>query len=236
MGFDNDLLVCYICINPNPVLMDYIKHAGGARIGMGRVSWPFARLTVNPSRLEIHASILGSFVFAPDDVISINKSSGFLGRGIQICHKVNNYKKRIEFVTSLDPDEIINQIKEVGFLDNSGLNISEDIKQKQMQGAFSVRLLAVVSIFLTWNSLFLYDIYNYIVRGDKVIPLGKGAIAGTGFIFIITLLTNFHPDFRKIILKKGRDIDELRPFIYFLMLISGTMFTLLNIIYNFFLI
>ena len=64
-----------------------IEETGGANIGFGRATWPFAKLLVNKNELQLNASILGNVYFRPSDVISIEPFTLFSGTGIKINHE-----------------------------------------------------------------------------------------------------------------------------------------------------
>jgi len=83
---------------------------------------------------------------------------------------------------------------------------------------------------IIWNLLIINDFIRFIISPNKIIPLGNGAIIGTASIFLTAFSTNFIPDFRKLILKEGRKIEEIQTFLYFIMLMSGTMFIITNIV------
>jgi len=78
-----------------------IKKTGGARIGMANATWPFATLKANKDRLELNATIIGTLVFKPNDIISIEPYGliPFIGRGIRINHRVDKYKSKVIFWT-----------------------------------------------------------------------------------------------------------------------------------------
>lgn len=210
--------------------MNQIKITGGARVGLSSAAWPFASLIVTRNRLDLYASVLGSFAFAPGDIISLEAVPGFWGSSIRIHHKVENYKKRIEFQTNKDPNLIINQIIQTGFLDNHSVSAQKDILDKQKQGGFPLKLTAIIVIMVVWNLLIINDFIHFFNSTNKIIPFGKGFTIGTSFIFLTAFLTNFFPDFRKFILKDGRDIEEIRSFLYFMMLISSMMFITIHLI------
>jgi hypothetical protein len=212
--------------------MDQIKFTGGAKVGFLNASWPFAQLLVTQNRLDLHASILGSFAFAPGDIKNIEAVSGFSGSGIRIHHTVEKYKKRIEFQTRKNPQIIIDQIKKTGFFDNQANTIQKEISDKQKQGGFPLKTSAVVVFLTVWNLLILNDFIRFFQASHKVIPLGNGAIIGTASIFLTAFSTNFFPDFRKLILKNGRNVEEIRTFLYFMMFMSGMMFIITNIVHR----
>ena len=91
---------------------------GGARIGWLNATWPMAKLIVQPSRIDLIVKSIGNYSFAKDQVISLNKYTVFpvIGRGIKIEHIIPEYPKKIIFWTLDNPESIILQIQETGFL------------------------------------------------------------------------------------------------------------------------
>jgi len=51
--------------------MNQFQLTGGARIGMLHAVWPFATLTVTNERLDLNASLIGTYSFTADQIISI---------------------------------------------------------------------------------------------------------------------------------------------------------------------
>ena len=94
-----------------------IEETGGANIGLGRATWPFAKLLVNKNELQLNASLIGNVYFRPSDIISIEPSSFFSGTGIKINHRVSGYSQKIIFLTSGSGD-LIKRIEDTGFLNN----------------------------------------------------------------------------------------------------------------------
>lgn len=209
--------------------MDEIKKTGGARIGIMNATWPFATLKVNKTKLELNATILGNLVFTPQDVISI-EPYGFipvLGQGIKINHRVKSYKSKVIFWTLGNPKDLINKIEKIGFLGNTS-PVSEDLQieidQAQNKSGFPIKTQVAILIVVIWNLLFSIDLFKLFTKGVEGSPLGIGAKLAIGFIFIISILLLFSKFARKLILKEGREIDDIRKFIYFLMFICGFLF------------
>jgi hypothetical protein len=209
--------------------MDEIKKTGGARIGMMNATWPFATLKVNKNNLELNATILGKLVFTPQDIISIEPYGliPVLGQGIKINHRVKSYNSKVIFWTMGNPRDLIKKIEGIGFLGNSS-PMSEDlqieINQTQNRGGFPIKTQAAILIVVVWNLLLSIDLYKLFTERVEGSPLGLGAKLAIGFIFITSILLLFTKFARKFILKEGREIDDIRKFIYFLMFICGFLF------------
>jgi hypothetical protein len=207
--------------------MTPLKLTGGASIGIARATWPFATLTVTNERLDLNVPIIGSYSFTADQIISIEPicTIPLIRQGIRINHTISNYKKKVIFWSSKDPQEIIYKIGKTGF--GSALSsaaqkgIKRQVIEKQKQGGFPVRISAAISIIVIWNILFIVDFIDIFKSSAHRTPFGKGSLIAFGFILSISILTLTSKVFRQYILKDGRDIKEISRFLYFLILLSG---------------
>ena len=202
---------------------------GGARIGSANATYPFANLFVDKDVLKINASIVGNLIFQPQDIISIEpyKMIPILGHGIKINHRIENYNPKVIFWTFRDPNFVINEIKKVGFLDNINNNISfsdTEIIKRQVQGGFPIKKPVAIIIVVLWNILFLSDHLPFFLNNQKErMPMENGAQIAIGLLLATSILTLISTSFRKLILKEGRDFNDVKKFIYFIILISGMM-------------
>lgn len=211
---------------------------GGARIGNANTTYPFADLYADKTVLKINASIVGNLVFQPQDIVSIKRFSGIpiIGTGIKINHRVSEYDPHVVFWTFKNPEFVIDEIKKTGFLNNNHNELHEtdfEMQQQQQQGGFPIKKSAVIFYVAAWNLLFLSDIVPAFMNdGFNGIPMGFGINAAVALVFISALLALFSTGFRKLILKKGRDLQDIRKLLYLLILVTGIMtvvFTFSNI-------
>ena len=80
-----------------------------------------------------------------------------IGQGIRINHRIAKYKKKIIFWSFKNPTELINLIKESGFLDNidTKISLNEQIMlEKQKQNKFPIKKI-VFFIMLSIAGLIL---------------------------------------------------------------------------------
>ncbi|HPF31368.1 MAG TPA: hypothetical protein PLO25_03660 [Candidatus Saccharibacteria bacterium] len=214
--------------------MNEIKKTGGARIGMMNASWPFATLKASKNKLELNVTIFGNLVFTSQDITSVEPygSIPFLRKGIKINHKVKSYKSNVIFWTVDDPKELIKEIKEIGFLDNP-LPVPKDLQleidQKQKRGGFPIKTQAAILIVIIWNLLFVIDLIKLPREGLRSSALGVGTQLAIGFVLITSILLLTSKFVRKLILKEGHKIDDIRKFIYFLIFICGFLFINISI-------
>jgi len=211
--------------------MTVINLTGGARIGMANATWPFASLKVSKNRLDLNTGIVGNLSFKPADIISIEPYSGFMSSGLKINHKVAKYKDNVIFWTFKNPNEVISQIQQIGFLDNMSngdTEIENEIIERQKQGGFPVKISFAIAVIVIWNILFLIDFLDFFNGKTEGIPLGNGVKIALGFILVTSILTLVSSKFRRIVLKEGRELKDISRFLYFIIIITG--FMLLNLI------
>ncbi len=212
---------------------------GGARIGMANATYPWADLFVDKDILKINASLIGKLIFRPEDIISIEPYSiiPFLGQGIKINHRVKNYNSKVIFWTLQKPEIVINEIEKVGFFERINSEISledEEIIKMQQQGSFPIKKSIAIIFVVLWNLLFLSDFILFFQGVNKdMFPFGNGIKMAIGLVMITSILTLISSNFRAIILKEGRDINEIKQFIYFLIVICGFMLlSFTNIVFD----
>ena len=218
--------------HPNQIAMYEIEETGGARIGFGHASWPFAKLLVNKNELRLNASILGTVCFRPSDIISIEPSSLFSGAGIKINHRLSAYSAKVIFLTSGSRD-LIKRIQDTGFLNNPDpipAEVEAEVVEYQSSGSFPMKWSAVIVFVVIWNLLFLGDRLGYFGNTGNRIPIGIGAQLALAFAFLSALAILVSEPFSRLVLKDGRSAREIRSFLFFLMFITGFMFATISLI------
>jgi hypothetical protein len=129
------------------------------------MSWPFATLIVNKDRLELKASVMGSYIFTRS--WHFYYSSRQLGGGIRINH-FDAYNKDIIFLSSRGTDNLINSIRETGFFDDTITPDAYTIAEISHFSGFAIKTPAVIGIVVIWNLLFLIDFRHFFIGDSKV--------------------------------------------------------------------
>ena len=209
--------------------MNELKLTGGARIGMANATWPFATLKVSRNKLELNASIVGNLVFQPSNIKSIEPYTQIplIGQGIKINHNVDLYKEKVIFWTFINPESVISQIKQTGFLSNHQELTSNsilEIQERQKSGGFPIKKSIGIIAVVIWNLLFLIDFIPFFKGKSEGHPIGNGVLTALGLIFSSALLSLISSEFRSLILKDGRTLEDIKKFSIFIMIISGFMF------------
>ena len=208
--------------------MEQYELTGGVRIGMANANYPLAKLKVDKNKLELNASIIGNLTFSPSDIISIEpyQQIPIVGKGIKINHRVTNYKEKVIFWTFKNPQEVINEIRKTGFLDNLGSDISKDneeILTKQKQGGFPIKKPFTIGTIVLWNVLIAIDFFQFFNNPTDTIPTLNGTKTAIGLLLGTAILTLFSRPLQNMILKDGRKLDDIRRFLYLIIAISSFM-------------
>ncbi|TBW30424.1 hypothetical protein EZJ28_00815 [Gramella sp. KN1008] len=227
--------------------MDELRLTGGARLGMANATFPLASLKVNENRLELNAGIVGNLTFQPSDIISIEAYTmiPIIGQGIKINHRVSSYKERVIFWSFKDPDSVVRQIRETGFLKHTKNNPEHipdipnhmpdrSLIQKQSKGGFPLKMGFAVGAIIAWNLFFLIDFLDFFSGEKKDFSLGIGAFTAVGLLFLTSFLSLISTGFCQLILKEGRDLQDIKRFAVFVMIVSGFMLLNLGIFSLFF--
>lgn len=202
---------------------------GGARIGMAKASYPFADLYVDKNSLKINASIAGDLVFQPKDIIELKlyTSVPVIGNGIKIIHRVEKYNKEVIFWTFKDPKFVLSEIEKTGFLENINSNISDldlEIMKRQDQGGFPIKKSAATLFFIGWNVLLMSAFLPVLANQESEgFHFGIGINIALGLLFLTSVLMLISKSFTKLILKEGREFEDIKKFVYLIILISGIM-------------
>ncbi|WP_321538486.1 hypothetical protein [Flavobacterium piscinae] len=218
--------------------MNELQLTGGARIGMANATFPLATLKVNKDRLELNASIVGNLIFQASDIVSIEPyvMIPLLGQGIKINHNVANYNERVIFWTFKDPSAVVQQIKATGFLSNQNATeqqIDRTIIEKQAKGGFPIKKGFAIGAIVVWNALFLTDFITFFLGKTDKFPIGYGILTAIGLLFLTALLSLLSADFRRLILKEGKTVHDIKKFAIFALIISGFIFPQFGIITKF---
>lgn len=213
--------------------MEQFELTGGARIGAANATWPLATLKVNKDKLELNASIVGNLIFQPKDIISIETYMmiPLIGQGIKINHRIPNYNNKVIFWTFKEPTQVLNQIKQTGFLENIDSRISETDKiiiSQQQAGGFPIKKPVAIGLIALWNFSLISDFINFAMSDKKSIPLGNGTIIALATMILLSILSLISKDFSKLILKEGKSIKDINKFLYLLIFIGS--FMLINIL------
>lgn len=214
------------------------KMRGGAKIGKSSVSYPLASLYVDQDMLKINASMVGNLVFLPDDIVDIELHDGLLAnKGIRIKHTVQKYSPEVIFYCLKNVEEVMTAIRDTGFLDKkrkrSGYDVAA-VRERQGQGAQPFKKSFLIFLLVMWNVLLLMDFYFFVVNGQNPKDLaGVCSLVLFALLIVLGLLTLTSERFRGLVLKEGRQVEDVKSAVLFVLGLSLVMFISLFLVSQF---
>lgn len=184
---------------------------GGARIGWFRAFFPFAKLTVSAQAVELRAFSLGTYFFKSESVRDITRC-GWISSGIQIHHSISTYPERIIFWCLGNPDKLIERIRMTGFRPTAPES------GKPSRAGWAVRWQIALLAVLAWDAFFLLDREFHFPWTFAPGFFGMLAVALTIIAAVAMIRVQA---FQNVILKPGRDVDEIRHWAKFIIFLCG---------------
>jgi hypothetical protein len=196
---------------------------GGARVGWFNATWPLAKLSATPEALRVSVMGFGNYQFTPDSVTEITRYTSIpvLGWGIQIHHRVPQYPARILFWCLGNPENLLEGIRASGFIPQGPA--SETISHAKR--GFPFRWVPFIAVIAAWNILLIADVLS------KPPPTAPGPLSLLALaLFFATAAAGLRfPAVQTFLLKPGRNIEEVRPLLRLLLLVSGVGFAGLSL-------
>ena len=204
--------------------MREFKKTGGAKIGIFKSTLPFATLTVTPAKMELSVTVIGKFVFLPEDVKSITFHPGGykMNPGIQIHHNVPHYKDDVIFWSGTGPQELLNQIKATGFLDNTatlGPQAIAQVRALQANGGFALKQKVTINLFALWIALIAFGSIAMVLT-ENITAMFTGVAAACGMIILFSILVLTSSNFASSALKTGYEVADIKMLLIFLMILN----------------
>ena len=144
-----------------------------------------------------------------------------LGWGIRIHHCNADCPKRVIFWYLGNPDTVLRGIRDSGFLPVAPISASP------YRRGIAMRWSAIIIAIAAWNALFFLGAGH--TSGVPPHP-GPLILAPLLFAFALSVGTLISPKLQRIILKPGRSVGEIRPFLRLLAFISGLLLVIISIL------
>jgi hypothetical protein len=156
-------------------------------------------------------------------VVSLERygSIPFFSSGIRIAHARSDYPSKIIFWYLGNPETLIGQIHETGFL--STAPVSSEIKWR----GIPVRWTAILLSILIWDGLFLLDgvIPRSFVKRPGLFTLTPFLVA-----FLVCWGTKSSPRLQKMILRDGRSVNEIKAYLSLIQTVSGILLVIFAVL------
>jgi hypothetical protein len=189
------------------------EFTGGAMIGWVNVSWPLAKLRVEPEELELKAAFIGTHRFARKDVREVVQVTWLpvLAWGVRVRHVREDVPASVIFWCFGSPKRILDAVSRSGFSPTA-------MPDARPRAGFPFRVSFVVAALAMWNGLILLD------RPWLAKPmLGPGATCAVALAFIASLLIRRHGVVQRAALKSPAALPRVRGFLNLLTLVTGFM-------------
>jgi hypothetical protein len=144
-----------------------------------------------------------------------------LGWGIRIHHCSANCPKRVIFWCLGSPETILSGIRDSGFLPIASVSASAQPR------SIAMRWSAIIIAVILWNALFFFGFGR-----DREVPPRPGPLILTPllFAFALSVGTLISTKLQRIILKPGRNVGEIRPFLRLLAFVSWLLLIIFSIL------
>ena len=196
---------------------------GGARIGWVNASWPLAQLSATHDKLTVTAWLLGRYTFSPEQVSTLERyvMIPVLAWGIRVRHCVPEYPQRIIFWSLGSPDVVLGGIRDTGFVPAASCSTVP------LRQGVPVRWSAIIVTIIAWNAL---SMLSFLGRERSASPPNGLMLVPliAAFAFAVGALTL--PTLQRLILKPGRSVGEIRPFLLLLTFVTGLLLVVFTIL------
>jgi hypothetical protein len=206
--------------------MQQLSVTGGARIGWANATWPLATLSVADGALTVAALMLGTYTFAPNEVVALEayQSVPLIGRGVRIVHSRSDYPKNVIFWCLSSPTKLLADIEAAGFRSQAPRT-----SQPRPDG-IPVRWTSVAAVVVFWNVLFLLD---GAVPWNAPKPPGPFVFLALGSLCAGSFALQKSPAVQAWLMKPGRPVSEIAPVVSILKLVSVFLLITLALTYLF---
>jgi len=179
-----------------------------ARIGGVRSSFPGSKLSVTPSELVFKVTLLGTYKFAPTDIIGFEPNKGLYGGNIFIKHNVADYPEKISLNYKGEAKELTQLLNEHGFIP-SGIADSSRLRK-----GIAVRWVFLIAAILLFSAL----LFCAEKHKDTIY-----SIIAVALTFAAAIMIPKSEALQQLILKPDRRVGEIVPILSLLKWISGIL-------------
>ena len=193
--------------------MKEVSFTGGARIGWVNASWPLATLTARAQELKL--STLGTYTFTDQEVVSFERygSIPFLASGIRINHNRVDYPEKVVFWCMGNREAVLDEIRGVGFRPQG--------KAVARPSGFAFRWSVALLVIVVWNVLIFSD--NQFHLASRPGPPGPLTMLALVSVFALSSALPRSAGLQRSVLRPGRSINEITPYLRLFQLVTGLM-------------
>jgi hypothetical protein len=192
-----------------------ISVTGGGRIGWLNTTWPFATLKVDSKFLTLKVWPFGTYKFTRDEIVSIERHSGFYSPGIKVNHNILEYPSKIVFWHFGNIEKLILRILQTGFHPSA-------VPSSMPKRSSAVKWQTVTGAVIIWGALGLLNI-KYPGSDTELGPFGVIALI---YMLSVCLVIRKSSTLQNLFLKEGREVKEISDYLNALTIFSATFLLL----------
>jgi hypothetical protein len=192
-------------------------------MGRTNATWPLAQLSATSDKISISIRLLGTYDFTSKQVLAVERYVLFpvVAWGIRIHHCNADCPQCVIFWYLGRPDIVLRGIRESGFLPTASHSTIPQYR------GIAVRWSVIIIVVAIWIVLLFFNF----ARSHKVFPyVGPLILAPLLFLLVLTVGTLLSSDLQRIILKPGRSIGEIKPYLRLFAFIFGIMLVIVSIL------
>jgi hypothetical protein len=197
-----------------------VSRIGGADVSFVGASWPFARFEASRRQIAVRIWVLGlRYAFTPEDVTALEVwgSIPFLRQGIRIRHVNPELPRRIIFWSLGNARKLLGEIHRTGFVSSA--------EHVDSRAGVPVRLLTVALGILLWNAAFALSA----APSSGSVPT-MSTLLPLVLTFAVALTIPRSQRLQTLILRPGRHVGEIMPFLRLLALVTGLLLVIFSIL------
>jgi hypothetical protein len=214
--------------------MERVILTGGAMTKSGWASWPMATLTI--SHDQLHLNSLDDYRWSPKDILEISVDYPrtprignkplygrlVLDKGITIRFHTDTGPDEVAFWSRSSPFKVLDEIIQSGFLSENPSAMSPELRAqtelRKNETRSALRRSTCYSL-----ALIVSDVSGFTRNTLGALHRTTGFEIAAALVLAVAVLSLFSNAFRTLVLKPGRDIEEIRRLLYALVLITGFM-------------
>jgi hypothetical protein len=197
-----------------------VRRTGGADVAFVGASWPFAQFEASQKQLTLRLWILGlRYTFAPQDVVRLEVwgSIPFVRQGVRIRHVNPDLPRRLIFWSFGGAQKLLHDIQQTGF--------APAARRDDRRAGVPIRLIAIIVGILLWNAAFMLTVPR---TPTDALPIGT--LPFLALAFAVALAIPRSRRLQGLILREGRHVGEIVPFLRLLTLVTGLLLVIFSIV------
>ena len=106
------------------------------------------------------------------------------------------------------------------------------MKDSKRKSRFPVRTSFIVGMTIVWNLLLIPYFSDFFSESSEPGFSIEKSLLPLLFVFIVAILTLVSNGFQKIVLKEGRSVNKIKPFVYIVLILMVVMILMNTLLFT----